>query len=188
MTMYYETVIPAPGNLRKIPYQQHQWLVKYLSDRNCVDMDYHYNGTTLNHLPMIKLRSSLPVNEQSKKVETAFDSGQRISFVSRFCIRQNRKRIDSEERYMTYVKAPEVPNYLLSHLRSYAGVQGDLSWCSENQFIRLGKNKGSKEFIPCVDFVFNGTIEDPELFQNAMAKGIGKKRKFGFGHIELIDS
>jgi len=184
MMNYYETVLVLPEAALKTAYAHHQWLTQYLDRMGFEGDEYHFSSLTAVQLGHTTLRTLVPVSPTSQKIELDASSINGVKIITRICTRKvSRDRNHGTARYS---KPVDSASYIEGMLLKNAGLSGRVQECIERR-LTFGKRASSAEKVDVADVLFEGEVVDADLFAQAMANGVGKKRHFGCGYLILIE-
>ncbi|MBD77376.1 MAG: hypothetical protein CL840_00380 [Crocinitomicaceae bacterium] len=193
--IYQETSFLMPNTGQGNADVWHKQIIDLMTDgKNQEGIQYLFKKDFSQQLPesaLIKLRAAtLPdaLRPTEKRVE--FACGADIKLKLRLCTTRRKKQVVSgKEKTVESFISPSDEGFVdfLSAMLSNNGFElKEIISTSELVVEPIKKTKGGRSFVPWCDVHFTATVNNEESASVAYIKGIGRKKVFGTGMLEVI--
>lgn len=193
--IYQETSFLMPNTGQGNADVWHKQIIDLMTDgKNQEGIQYLFKKDFSHQLPesaLVKLRATtLPdaLRPTEKRVE--FACGADIKLKLRLCTTRRKKQVvNGKEKTVESFISPSDEGFVdfLSAMLSNNGFELK-EIISTNDLVveHIKKAKGGRSFVPWCDVSFTATVTNEESASVAYIKGIGRKKVFGTGMLEVI--
>lgn len=193
--VYQETSFLMPNTGQGNADVWHREIIDLMTDgKNQEGIQYLFKKDFSQQLPesaLVKLRAkTLPDALRPTEKRLEFANGADIKLKLRLCTTRRKKQaVNGKDKTVESFISPSDEGFIdfLSAMLSNNGFELK-EIISTNDLVveRIKKAKGGRSFVPWCDVSFTATVKNEESASVAYIKGIGRKKVFGTGMLEVI--